>query len=75
MADSYLSSADLLVVLAYMLNATVDSRLAKSRPPLAISSVTAGIMDTFTETVGRGVGSLSKMFDGLPKVNSFIENS
>ncbi|KAL7410393.1 DDHD domain-containing protein [Mrakia frigida] len=52
--------------IAYLLNATVDSKLAKHKTPLAISQVTAGVMASLSESVGRGVGTLSKIFDGIP---------
>lgn len=51
--------------IAYMLNAAVDRELAKTKEPLAIANVTAGLMASLSETVGRGVGSLSKMFGNV----------
>lgn len=45
-----------------MLNAAVDSKLAAKRPPLAITSVTAGIY----ATVSEGFGTISKYLPPLP---------
>lgn len=52
-----------------MLNAAVDSKHAKKLEPLQISNVTAGLLASFTDTVKDGVGTLSKIFDGLPNVS------
>lgn len=48
--------------IAYMLNAAVDSKLAATRQPLAITSVTAGFYATVTE----GFGSISRYMPSLP---------
>jgi hypothetical protein len=52
--------------IAYQLNAAVDVRLAAKRPPLAITSVTAPLLTTFTE----GIGSISRYLPSLPFTSS-----
>jgi hypothetical protein len=54
--------------IAYMLNAAVDSKLAKTRQPLAITSVTAG----FYATVSEGFGTISRYMPSLP---AFVSGS
>ncbi|CED84749.1 Phosphatidic acid-preferring phospholipase A1, contains DDHD domain [Phaffia rhodozyma] len=52
--------------IAYMLNACVDAKKARTMEPLLISNVTAGLLSTFSDSMGRGMGSLSQIFNGLP---------
>jgi hypothetical protein len=37
-----------------------------------IASVTAGLLASFTDSVKTGVGSFSKIFDGLPNVSALL---
>lgn len=47
---------------SYTLNATVDSKIAKHRSPLPITSVTAPFYSSVTEPLAN----LTKYFDGIP---------
>jgi hypothetical protein len=52
--------------IAYQLNAAVDVRLALKRPPLAITSVTASYLSSFTE----GIGNISRYLPSVPYFGS-----
>jgi hypothetical protein len=52
--------------IAYQLNAAVDVGLATKRPPLAITSVTAPFLSSFTE----GIGSISRYLPAIPYISS-----
>jgi len=51
---------------AYTLTATVDSEIARDRPPLPITSVTS----PFYATVTDPIRDLGKYFDGIPFISS-----
>lgn len=50
----------------YTLTATVDSEIARDRPPLPITSVTS----PFYATVTDPIRDLGKYFDGIPFISS-----
>lgn len=50
----------------YTLTATVDAEIARERPPLPITSVTA----PFYATVTDPIRDLGKYFDGIPFISS-----
>ncbi|GHJ86213.1 hypothetical protein NliqN6_2615 [Naganishia liquefaciens] len=60
--DSLYNIVHLSDPIAYTLNATVDSKIAKQRPPLPITSVTAPFYSSVTEPLAN----LTKYFDGIP---------
>ncbi|KAJ9124532.1 hypothetical protein QFC24_003324 [Naganishia onofrii] len=60
--DSLYNIVHLSDPVAYTLNATVDSKIAKNRPPLPITSVTAPFYSSVTEPLAN----LTKYFDGIP---------
>jgi hypothetical protein len=56
---------------AYTLTATVDSEIARDRPPLPITSVTS----PFYATVTDPIRDLGKYFDGIPFITSSSSGS